>query len=553
MSLTPGPPPPPLPPLLAGPPPPPMPGVPPVPMVGPPPPPMPGVPPVPMAGPPPPPMPGVPPPPLIPGLPPPPPPPGMIPPPATPGGTPIPFPTPPVGGWNAQRSTFRKEPLIPPIPMKPLYWTRVVIPVSEQELTEKSQALWQELEEAKIPDINEFASLFSRQVIDRKNTKKKITKPVKAQVVKVLDSKRSQSVGILSSSLHLDFSEIENAIYNFDTSVVSLEALQQIYDVRANEEELSLIKAQQAANSDLVLDKPEQFLLELAEIPHFAERIACFMFQTEFTDNITSIESKLNNLKSVCQILVMSDSLKAVLAIILALGNFMNGGNRQRGQADGFGLEILSKLKDVKSKDNSMTLLHYIVKTYIKQCGDSVVTDVPLPIPEPGDIDRASEVVFEDIEMQIVKLETDLNGCEKKMHKVIEDSLEENLQPFKGKMESFVSTAKKQVSDEKESLEDCKQKFLAVLKFYHIQPKGSTKLDEMAPKDFFPFWGPFCSDFKDLWKKEQQRMIKEKLKETMRKQEERKKEVKKGKKDEGGLVCNHIVLFFYIVSIFSLF
>lgn len=26
----------------------------------------------------------------------------------------------------------------------------------------------------------------------------------------------------------------------------------------------------------------------------------------------------------------------------------MNGGNRQRGQADGFGLEILAKLRDVK-------------------------------------------------------------------------------------------------------------------------------------------------------------------------------------------------------------
>lgn len=28
----------------------------------------------------------------------------------------------------------------------------------------------------------------------------------------------------------------------------------------------------------------------------------------------------------------------------------MNGGNRTRGQADGFGLEILPKLKDVKSR-----------------------------------------------------------------------------------------------------------------------------------------------------------------------------------------------------------
>lgn len=44
----------------------------------------------------------------------------------------------------------------------------------------------------------------------------------------------------------------------------------------------------------------------------------------------------------------------------------MNGGNRTRGQADGFGLEILARLRDVKSKDSSVTLLHFIVRAYMK-------------------------------------------------------------------------------------------------------------------------------------------------------------------------------------------
>lgn len=38
------------------------------------------------------------------------------------------------------------------------------------------------------------------------------------------------------------------------------------------------------------------------------------------------------------------------MGLVLAFGNYMNGGNRTRGQADGFGLEILPKLKDVKSR-----------------------------------------------------------------------------------------------------------------------------------------------------------------------------------------------------------
>ncbi len=45
---------------------------------------------------------------------------------------------------------------------------------------------------------------------------------------------------------------------------------------------------------------------------------------------------------------LFSDSLRTVLELILAFGNYMNGGT-QRGQADGFHLEILTKVKDVKA------------------------------------------------------------------------------------------------------------------------------------------------------------------------------------------------------------
>jgi len=91
--------------------------------------------------------------------------------------------------------------------------------------------LWEQLEEAKIEDISEFNTLFSRQITTRKPTKKKTAEPVKVAAAKILDSKRSQNVGILASSLHVEFTEIENAVYHLDTSVISLETLHQIYEV----------------------------------------------------------------------------------------------------------------------------------------------------------------------------------------------------------------------------------------------------------------------------------------------------------------------------------
>ena len=66
------------------------------------------------------------------------------------------------------------------------------------------------------------------------------------------------------------------------------------------------------------------------------------------------------------QILETSDGVSSILGLVLAFGNYMNGGNNTRGQADGFELEILPKLKDVKSKDNTTNLLEYLVKAYVK-------------------------------------------------------------------------------------------------------------------------------------------------------------------------------------------
>ncbi len=54
-----------------------------------------------------------------------------------------------------------------------------------------------------------------------------------------------------------------------------------------------------------------------------------------------------------------SKKFKGVMEIVLALGNYINGGT-YRGGAYGFKLDILTKLQDTKSSDNKTTLLHYL-------------------------------------------------------------------------------------------------------------------------------------------------------------------------------------------------
>ncbi|KAJ9582147.1 hypothetical protein L9F63_003489, partial [Diploptera punctata] len=381
-------------------------------------------------------------------------------------------------------AVLRKQPVNPIIPMKPLYWTRIIVPATAQQVSTSSSMkpviLMGKVRRGEIEDIKEFSDLFSRQVIERKPTKKKEEKPSKVQPMKILDSKRSQSVGILASCLHCEFTEIENGIFLVTVENANIARIHNFCVVyRPTDEELSMIREHVSTKPNVPLDKPEQFLMELADIPSFADRIACFVFQSEFDDNVSSIESKLNNLKSTCQFLTTSESLKKVMAIILTLGNYMNGGNMTRGQADGFGLEILPKLRDVKSKDNSITLLHFIVRAYMRKCDDPLSSGSALPVPEPGDIDRAATVHFEDVSGDLNKLQKEITVCESKTEKVLAASTDDNIQPFKDKMETFLGTAKKRLSGELENLEECKQKFKDTMQFYHYQPKGGTS-EEMC-------------------------------------------------------------------------
>ncbi|KAM6898604.1 formin-2-like [Lycodopsis pacificus] len=513
----PPPPPPPLPGGLAPPPPPPLPGglappPPPPPLPGglappPPPPPLPGG-----IAPPPPPLPGI-------GAPPPPPPPppgGFCAPPALPGALGSLPPPLPLGlyalGLNQEKPP-RKAVVEPPRPMKPLYWTRIQLNIKKEV---SSSLVWETIEEPDM-DFEEFVELFSKTAVKEKKQplSDTITKSKAKQVVKLLNNKRSQAVGILMSSLHLDMKDIQHAILNLDNTVVDLETLQALYENRAQQEELDKIEKHIKASKDKEnakpLDKPEHFLHQLSLIPNFSGRVFCILFQSSFSECMSSIMRKLDTLQRVCKALQDSPTVKQVLGLVLAFGNFMNGGNRTRGQADGFTLDILPKLKDVKSSDGMKSLLSYIVAYYLRHFDEDAGRETCVyPLPEPHDLFQSSQMKFEDFQKDLNRLRKDLRACTSEVEKVCKVSDEDNLQPFKDKMDDFLAQAKSELETLDAQLSSTHKLFLELTVFFSVKAKSGEK--EPSPNTLFCVWHEFSSDFKDQWKKENKVILKERLK-----------------------------------------
>uniref|UniRef100_A0AAY4CGU2 FH2 domain-containing protein n=1 Tax=Denticeps clupeoides TaxID=299321 RepID=A0AAY4CGU2_9TELE len=476
------------------------------------------------APPPPPPLPGFgsgpPPPPPLPGgtgprPPPPPPPPGLPgsgppPPPPVPGCGP---PPPPPGGFmfcQPAERTPRKPMVEPACPMKPLYWTRIQIQDNN------NNTLWGSLEEPNIINTKEFEDLFSKATLQHKKKPLSDTYEKKAKakkIIKLLDGKRSQTVGILISSLHLEMKDIQQAVLTVDNSVVDLETIEALYENRGQDDEMEKItKHYEGSKEDEVklLDKPEQFLYELSQIPDFAGRARCIIFQSVFFESISSIHRKVEIVSNICEGLLENNSVKDVMGLVLAFGNYMNGGNRTRGQADGFGLEILPKLKDVKSRDNHICLVDYVVSYYLRNIDKNAGTEKCMfPLPEPQDFFLAAQVKFEDLQKDIRKLKKDLTACEKDAQRVCVKSLEGHLQPFKDKMETFITTGKENFFS---SSFVTLNRFQDMVSFFGVKPKAGEK--EVAPSYVFTLWYEFCNDFKNSWKRESKNISKERLKDA---------------------------------------
>uniref|UniRef100_A0A8C4VG30 Formin-2 n=1 Tax=Falco tinnunculus TaxID=100819 RepID=A0A8C4VG30_FALTI len=413
-------------------------------------------------------------------------------------------------GMNQEKGS-RKHVIEPSRPMKPLYWTRIQL---HSKRDSSASLVWEKIEEPSI-DYHEFEELFSKTAVKerKKPISDTITKTKTKQVVKLLSNKRSQAVGILMSSLHLDMKDIQHAVVNLDNTVVDLETLQALYENRAQSDELEKIekhsKTSKEKENAKSLDKPEQFLYELSLIPNFSERVFCILFQSTFSESICSIRRKLELLQKLCETLKNGSGVMQVLGLVLAFGNYMNGGNRTRGQADGFGLDILPKLKDVKSSDNSRSLLSYIVSYYLRNFDEDAGKEQCIfPLPDPQDLFQASQMKFEDFQKDLRKMKKDLRGIEPRL-KLANMLSTCSCYHYLYNFEKF---AKIDQENEEKSLTEAHKSFLETAAYFCMKPKMGEK--EVSPHSFFSIWHEFSSDFKDFWKKENKLILQERVKEA---------------------------------------
>lgn len=412
--------------------------------------------------PPPPPLPGstgIPPPPPLPGgagMPPPPPPPlpggpGIPPPPPFPGGPGIPPPPPGMGMPPPPPFGFG-VPVAPVLPFgltpKKLYkpevqlrrpnWSKFVAEDLSQD------CFWTKVKEDRFENNELFAKLtltFSAQTKTSKAKKdqeggeeKKSVQKKKVKELKVLDSKTAQNLSIFLGSFRMAYQEIKNVILEVNESVLTESMIQNLIKQMPEPEQLKMLSELKDEYDDLA--ESEQFGVVMGTVPRLQPRLNAILFKLQFSEQVENIKPEIVSVTAACEELRKSESFSSLLEITLLVGNYMNAGSRNAG-AFGFNISFLCKLRDTKSTDQKMTLLHFLAEL----CENDYPDVLKFP-DELAHVEKASRVSAENLQKNLDQMKKQISDVERDVQNF--PAATDERDKFVEKMTSFVKDAQEQ-------------------------------------------------------------------------------------------------------------
>lgn len=150
--------------------------------------------------------------------------------------------------------------------------------------------------------------------------------------------------------------QIRMAVKNLDNKTLSDEQIGNLIRIWPPPEEVATLMEENAHLAEgEKWDKAEDFLLELLNVQDgsakmLKQKLQIWDISLKFPEKRVVIQNYLKNFEQSYSTLMDCKILQKVLGYTLALGNIMNGGTN-KGRADGFYLDAISKTTTLKAAD----------------------------------------------------------------------------------------------------------------------------------------------------------------------------------------------------------
>uniref|UniRef100_A0A4X2M6M7 FH2 domain-containing protein n=1 Tax=Vombatus ursinus TaxID=29139 RepID=A0A4X2M6M7_VOMUR len=155
------------------------------------------------------------------------------------------------------------------------------------------------------------------------------------------------------------------------------------------------------------LAESEQFGVVMGTVPRLRPRLNAILFKLQFNEQVENIKPEIVSVTAACEEVRKSESFSGLLEITLLVGNYMNAGSRNAG-AFGFNISFLCKLRDTKSTDQKMTLLHFLAE----MCENSYPEVLKFP-DELTHVEKASRVSAENLQKNLDLMKKQISDVER--------------------------------------------------------------------------------------------------------------------------------------------
>ena len=377
--------------------------------------------------------------------------------------------------------------------MKALFWAN--LPVNKIPGT-----IWEKLDDTKININKDSLELkFSQKSKTEKKpeTKKEITKNKK---LSLLQPDTIRKINIVLNKIKFSTTEIPDLIETMDTNKLTTNVCELLIQIMPTTEEVKLVTNYDGKEEISIND---EMVIMISSIPGYTERLEAIIFDNTYESDCEIIEEEVDKFFKAFDFLKNSKKFKQWLKIIMAFGNYMNGGTF-RGGVYAFKLNALNKLTSIKSKDNSKTLLLYIITFIYEQLDDPSLMEIL------DDLTIFYELQYQSIKESLKELNDDWKKVVK-LKKIVEDAKKNNLLEEDDKVEEYLNDfydkAEKTITELNTKSDKIDEKFKEIVKFY-------AEDDKMTIDDLIVIFRQFYNDLKEN---------NEKYKALKKKQEEEKK------------------------------
>ena len=377
-------------------------------------------------------------------------------------------------------------------------------------------SVWDEMDDVNV-DVTKLEEFFAAKPPPAKKTvtvvEKKVEKPT---FVELLDSNKARSVNIMLSRFKISFSDIAQAILQL-RDAFSDDQIQALNANKPSDEDIKVIKAYTGDKEKLA--NAEKFFTELMTVNDLNIHLEFMLARKSFPEDIEALSSQIKTIVNALKSLDESKKLKQSLEIILALGNYMNGGS-MRGGAMGFKIKSLTGLTEMRGATPNVTFMHIFVYQLLDNKKELDMFPNELP-----DVTPASKLDFEFIKSQFKDMQTAMNKFTRTKEKA-ESHIEEG-DLFAPKFTEFNNVAGPKLVEIKNSIDNIEKLYDTVLKKYS-EERATYPLADLLGL-FSKFFVDYCTTRDEIIKqreKEEKELAKKKAEEEKKRLEEEAKQPK---------------------------